>query len=160
MNDFYIQLYEEKHRNWAVSLLNEQWGDTKIATRGKLHQADKLPGFVAEIDGSFIGLITYNIEGNQCEIVTLNSLTERKGIGKALIDSVKKAASEAGCKRLWFITTNDNTHAFRFHQKLGFTVAACHVNSVEGLRKLKPGIPKLGIDEIMIRDEIELEISI
>lgn len=160
MSNFTIQPYEEKHHNWAISLLNEQWGDTKIATRGKLHQADKLCGFTAEIDGGFIGLITYSIEGNQCEIITLNSLAEKQGIGISLINSVKKTAIDAGCDRLWLVTTNDNAYAFRFFQKRGFTVTAYHVDSVEGLRKLKPSIPKIGIDGIIIRDEIELEMNI
>ena len=41
--------------------------------------------------------MTYNIVGKECEIVTMNSLVEKIGIGSALIDAVKKAAIKAGC---------------------------------------------------------------
>ncbi len=49
--------------------------------------------------------------------------------------AVACAAREAGCTRLWLITTNDNLDALRFYQRRSFRIAH--------------GIP--------IRDEIELE---
>jgi hypothetical protein len=59
---------------------------------------------------------------------------------------------------LWLVTTNDNTHALRFYHRLGFRLAALHPGAVEAARRLKPEIPLLGLDEIPIRDELELEI--
>jgi len=138
-------------------LLKEWWAGPRIVTRGKLHHADELPGFIAIQDSKPAGLITYDIVGEQCEIVTMNSLVEGKGIGSALIDAVKNVAVTAGCKRLWLITTNDNTAALRFWQKRGFRLAAAHRNAIEKSRLLKPEIPLTGNDGIPIRDEIELE---
>jgi ribosomal protein S18 acetylase RimI-like enzyme len=104
-----------------------------------------------------VGLLTYNIDGTDCEIVTLDSWGQSKGVGTELLEAVKQSARQEGCKRLWLITTNDNIHALRFYQKRGFVFAAIHVNAVEGSRKIKPEIPLSGDNGIPIRDEIKLE---
>ena len=139
-------------------MLKEWWAGPRIVTRGKLHHADELPGFIAIQDSKPAGLITYDIVGEWCEIVTMNSLVERTGIGSALIDAVKNAAVTVGCKRLWLITTNDNTNALHFYQKRGFQLVAVHRNAIEKSRLLKPEIPLTGNDGIPIRDEIEMEV--
>lgn len=89
--------------------------------------------------------------------MSLDSLRESQGIGTALMEAVKKVALEAGCCRIWLITTNDNLHALRFYQKRGFVLVAVHRGAVTASRKIKPEIPLMGADGIPIRDEIELE---
>ena len=144
-------------RDWVIGLLTKRWGSARIVTRGRLHQADKLPGFVIESEGELVGLVTYRIDGTECEIITLDSLVERQGVGERLLSSVRKVAVEAGCNRLWLITTNDNIPAQRFYQKRGFRLVAVHKNAIDHARKLKPEIPDIGHNGIPIRDEIELE---
>ncbi|NIS38112.1 GNAT family N-acetyltransferase, partial [Candidatus Saccharibacteria bacterium] len=61
-----------------------------------------------------------------CEVVTINSRIEKKGIGAALINAVKEKAVSKRCSRLWLITTNDNIEAIRFYQKIGFELAAIY----------------------------------
>jgi len=158
MKSFQVRPLNKGDRDWVASLLNEQWGSTRMVTRGRVHQVDELPGFVAMEDYKPVGLVTYRIEGDQCEITTLNSLVEKEGIGTALIDAVRDVANGARCKRLWLITTNDNTAALHFYQKRGFTLAALYPNALEKSRTLKPEIPLTGIDGIPLRDEIELEL--
>jgi len=144
-------------REWVIGLLTKRWGSARIVTRGRLHQADKLPGFVIESEGELVGLVTYRIDGTECEIITLDSLVERKGVGSKLLSRVREAAVYAGCNRLWLITTNDNVHAQRFYQKRGLCLVAVHKNAIDHARKLKPEIPEIGQNGIPIRDEIELE---
>ena len=103
------------------------------------------------------GLALYRVDGKECEIMSMNSLVEGIGIGSALVDAVKDAAVKAECKRLWLITTNDNTKALRFWQKRGFKLAAVYPGAIEKSRLIKPEIPLTGNDGIPIRDEIELE---
>ena len=129
-------------------------------SRGRIHYPQELPGFVAMRDDKPVGLVTYRIDGSQCEIVTLNSVVEGLGIGSGLIDAVKSAAISAKCHRIWLITTNDNTPALRFYQKRGFVLVAVYINAIEQSRKLKPEIPMVGLDGIPLRDEIELEMSL
>jgi ribosomal protein S18 acetylase RimI-like enzyme len=104
-------------RESVKRLLLDCWGSIDVVSRGRLHHAEQLPGFIAYANTTLAGVITYRLEDDRCEIVTLNSLRERLGIGTALIDEVKKKAIEAGCHRLWLITTNDNTDALRFYQR-------------------------------------------
>jgi ribosomal protein S18 acetylase RimI-like enzyme len=157
MKSFQIRPKSAEDKDWTASLLAEWWAGPIIVTRGRIHQASDLPGFIAVQKEKPAGLITYRIDGKDCEIVTMNSLVEGTGIGSALTDTVKNTAATAGCKRLWLITTNDNTTALRFWQKWGFQLVAVHLNAMEKSRRLKPEIPLTGNDGIPIRDEIELE---
>ncbi len=157
---FQIRPVNKDDHIWVARLLEEQWGSVRQVVRDREYRADELPGFIAVQEDKPVGLITYQIEGEQCEITTLNSLVEGVGIGSALIDAVKDVAANAKCKRLWVITTNDNTAALRFYQKRGFLLVAVYPNAVEQSRKLKPEIPLVGADGIPIRDEIELELPL
>lgn len=154
---FRIRPLSEDDQAWVSRFLKERWGAVAVVSRGRVHHPDKLPGFAAVQADSLVGLATYHIEGNACEIVTLDSLAEGIGIGSALIATVKQKAVEAGCRRLWLITTNDNLHALGFYQKRGFALAVLHRNALEESRRIKPEIPETGLDGIPLRDEIELE---
>ncbi|OGO30552.1 MAG: GNAT family N-acetyltransferase [Chloroflexi bacterium RBG_16_56_11] len=158
MKFFQIRPINTDDKDWIVGLLQEWWAGPRIVTRGKVYRADELPGFIAIQKNKPAGLITYRVNSNECEIVTMNSLVERTGIGSALIDAVKKAAGAAGCRRLWLITTNDNTAALHFYQKHGFRLVAVHRDAIGQSRRLKPEIPLTGNDGIPIRDEIEMEL--
>lgn len=152
-----IRALHTSDRPWVTRLLNEHWHSTAIVTRGRVHRAERLPGFVARQQEQPIGLVTYQIEADQCEIVSLNSLRARRGIGTALVDAVGEAARAAGCRRVWLITTNDNLPALRFYQKRGWRLVAVHRNALDESRRLKPEIPLVGADGIPLHDEIELE---
>ena len=155
-----VRELREDDRDWAIGLLTKRWGSARIVTRGRVHHADKLPGFVIESEGELIGLVTYRMDGTECEIISLDSLVERQGVGERLLSSVRKAAVDMGCNRLWLITTNDNLPAQRFYQKKGFHLVAVHKNALDHARKLKPEIPEVGLNGIPIRDEIELEMQL
>lgn len=157
LQPFDVRQKSEQDEAWVADLLREHWGSTKIITRGVVHDADKLPALVAWFGEERVGLVTYRIDGNQCEVVSLNSLQESNGVGSILLNAVKEVAVKAGCKRIWLITTNDNLAAVRFYQKRGYSLVTVHRNAIAESRKLKPTIPENGIDGIPIRDEIELE---
>jgi ribosomal protein S18 acetylase RimI-like enzyme len=160
MSEITIESLGAAHRVWANRLLTESWGSIYTITTSGLHDTSTLPGFVALHDGRPCGLLTYRIEGGECEIVTLNSLLEGQGVGSALIDAATQRARAAGCTRLWLITTNDNTHAISFYQKRGFVLAALHANILEEWRRIKPQIPLTGFDDIPLRDALELEMRL
>ena len=151
---------DDHDRVWIGDLLREHWGSPTIVSRGRVHHADRLPGLVALEDGLRVGLLTYAIEGDRCQIVSLNSLSNRKGIGTALLDAVRERAAAAGCRRLWLVTTNDNQPAMRFYERRGFRRAAVHVDAIRASRKLKPDIPEFGRGGVPIRDEIEYELTL
>lgn len=155
---FQIERIDAGTRKFVIDYISNNWGSNIIVTKGKVHNAEELPGFVALVDGEVKGSITYNIENNECEIVSLGSLQENIGIGSELINRVVNETKNNGCKRVWLITTNDNIHAIRFYQKRGFDMVALHRNAINESRKIKPQIPLTGIDGIPILHEIEFEI--
>ena len=132
----------------------------QIASRGRVHAGDCLPGFVALHQQVPAGLVTYHLEAGQCEITSLDSLSPGVGIGSALIAAVKQVAKNAGCQRLWLVTTNDNIPAIRFYQKRGFHLVAVHPDALEISRQRKPGIPQTGFEGIPLRDELEFEMAL
>jgi len=158
MPDFSMRPLNASDKDWVKQFIIERWGADKVVAHSVIYYPHDLPGFVATREGKPVGLVTYQIEGTSCEIVTLDSVEPSLGIGTALIEMVKKVTRYFGYRRLWLITTNDNLHALRFYQKRGFVLVALHRNALEVSRKLKPEIPLVGIDGIPLRDEIELEL--
>ena len=157
MNGIEIRSVNTTDKDWIKSLVKSRQGSERVVSRGKVYNPSELLGFVAVIDGKNVGLITFSIVNNECEIVTLDSLEEGKGVGTSLIEKVMKLAKEKSCYRIWLITTNDNSKALRFYQKRGFILKALYSNALSQSRKLKPEIPQMGNDGIPLRDEIELE---
>ena len=152
-----IRAVEGRDREWVVRILTENWGEPRIISRGKENFADRLPAFLAHIHGTPAGLLTYRIEHDECEVVSLNSRCENHGIGAALLGAVEHTARTARCRRVWLITTNDNIRALRFYQKRGWALVAVHRNALDESRRLKPSIPEIGLEGIPLRDEIEFE---
>lgn len=156
---FKIKPVENKDRKWVKKFIAERWGSEKVVSRRKIYYPHKLPGFIIFDKSGYLGLITYflDFKKKECEIITLNSLKERKGMGTKLVEKVKEIANKANCKRVWLITTNDNLGALRFWQKRGFFMKKVYPNALEYSRKIKPEIPLIGDNGIPLRDEIELE---
>lgn len=150
----------EDDQQWVAEFWTEHWGAPVMVSRGKLYDVAGLPGFAAFQSEKLVGLVTYRLDGDECEVMSLDSLMEGRGIGTALLRATEDAARAAGCKRLRLITTNDNLKALGFYQKRGYHIAAIYPNALEVSRRLKPQIPLVGMDGIPLRDEIELELML
>jgi GNAT superfamily N-acetyltransferase len=144
-------------RNWIEEFYFQRWGSGRVVTRGTLYTVAELPGFIAWKGDTRIGLLTYRLSDDAVEIVTFDSVEPGRGIGTALILEMIQFTRVKKHQRLWLITTNDNTPALRFYQKIGFQLVKIHQDAVQTSRELKPEIPFTGLDGIPIRDEIELE---
>ena len=132
----------------------------RVARRGLLEDTLAHPSLIA-LDPGLAGVLTYVVDGAECEILTLHAERPRGGVGTALIEAVKAPARAAGCTRLWLITTNDNVDALRFYQRRGFRLAALHAGAVDDSRaRLKPEIPLVGDYGIPLRDELELHMRV
>ena len=106
---------------------------------------------------ALVGLATWHAENGTVELVTINSLRPRCGVGSRLIAAVVADAVKEGAKRLWLVTTNDNLDALRFYQRRGWRLSAVYPGSVVESRQIKPSIAAIGAYGIPIRDEVELE---
>ena len=135
----------------------EHWGGDFMVTRGQIHRPEQLEGFVLEDGAEWIGLLSFIIENDELEVISLDSLREGQGIGSQLISQTVEEARARNCQRIFLITTNDNLNALGFYQKRGFELVRINRHALEETRKLKPGIPLIGDNHIPLRDEIELE---
>ena len=153
----HLEPIKNEDRRWFCELIYKEWGSEKIVSRGNIHYAKTLEGFIAFEKKNRIGVLTYKLMNNECEIVSLNSLKENRGIGIFLLNSIERFAQSKGCIRVWLVTTNDNTKALRFYQKRGFKIRQIYPDIMKEYRILKPELPLIGENSIEIRDEIELE---
>ncbi len=157
MSDFNFRPTTSEDAGWMRQFLIERWGSDRMVAHGVMYYPHTLPGFAAFEGDQVIGLITYHIEGEACEVVTIDSVQSGQGIGTRLIEAVCEAARPSGARRVWLITTNDNLNALRFYQRRGFVLAALRRDAVTEARRIKPEIPLVGDLGIPLRDEIELE---
>ncbi|MGM0840203.1 MAG: GNAT family N-acetyltransferase [Bacillota bacterium] len=149
---------KEMQKEDLVEFFNRHWGSQNMVISSGIYDCAALDGFAFLKEETVIsGLVTYVVKDEECEIISLDSLEEKKGIGTSLMKEVEKVAAENRCKRMTLITTNDNLTALKFYQKRGYMISTIHRFAVEKARKVKPEIPLIGNDGIPIRDEIELE---
>lgn len=136
----------------------DHWGGEEMVTRGNVYRPEQLEGFVVEHGQEWTGLLTFIVKDGECEVTSLDSLREGQGIGSQLIDKAIEEARIHNCRRLFLITTNDNLNALGFYQRRGFELVTLYRGAINESRKVKPGIPLIGYNNIPLRDEIELEI--
>ena len=186
MHAIQTRTIEENDKDWIIATIQKEWGAEFVVAHGNRFFPIEYPGFIAMKGDTRVGLITYEIKRwgwspvrkpwkkpwkKQCEIITINSIEENKGVGKALINRVLAKAKASNCSRVWLITTNDNIRALHFFQKShffqesglasSFRFVALYRNALKKSRKLKPSIPMVDeSNKIPIRDEIELEIEL
>ena len=152
----------DDERTWLRATIQERWGDEIVAGRGRVRTLHELPAIVAVDDsGERVGFATYVVEGPLAEIVSIDALRTGAGVGRRLLDAIAASARAAGAERLLVMTTNDNLPALRFYQRAGFRLAELRPGAVDEARAtLKPSIPQTGIDEIPLRDEIDLVLEL
>jgi ribosomal protein S18 acetylase RimI-like enzyme len=160
MQTFEIQLLTPKWREWATKTVEEYWGSTRIMSRWRYHETKNLPAFIALREDKPIGLATFYVEDDLCELVTLNSFAEGEGVGEALLFAVRDMAQFERCTKMWLTTSNDNLPALQFYQKRNMTIVAVHLGAIDEARKENPKIPLLGYNGIPCRDELELEMKL
>ena len=147
-------------RPFLRAFMREHWGDEAMVDRDRVFYPAENPAFIVEDGGNVVGVVTYEIKEEQCEVTSLNSLRREHGIGGALMNAVIAEARAQGCRRVWLLTTNDNLIGLKFYQKRGFKLVALYPNAIDAARALKPGISLIGESGIPIRDELELELKL
>jgi len=145
-------------RVWVRATLVRNWSSTTVARRGELIEARDLPGYVALVEGRRVGLVLVQVRDADFEIVAISTNRRRQGVGQALVDACLNEARKRGCRRLWLVTTNNNTTAMAFYQRLGMDLCAFRRNGVRALRVLKPSIPLRDGDGVPIVHELEFEL--
>lgn len=138
-------------------MVRRLWGSDTVVGHGEVFRPAELPGLVAVDADEVVGLLTYTlVPPDALEIVTIDAIRPRTGIGTALLDGVAEIGVELGAEQLVLTTTNDNIDALRFYQRRGFHLTGVRPGGVAHARKLKPEIPLVGMYSIPITDELFL----
>jgi len=113
----YLDFYETK---LPEEVYQTSW--RRLFTEGEFEPR----GFLAVLDGKAVGLVHYmfhrsmwSIEGN-CYLQDLftDSSARGKGVGAALIEAVKKAASERGVANVYWMTHETNATAQALYNRV------------------------------------------
>jgi len=149
-----------EHDSFVREELHRHWHGTQIWSRGIRYQADAIPAIVAMHEDRPVGLLTYDFlaGGSQCEVVTLSTRDENRGIAASLLERAEDIARAAGSWRIFLTTTNDNLRAIGVYQKRGWSFAALHKGIVDMARERVPHIPRIGLNGLPVRDELEFEL--
>jgi GNAT superfamily N-acetyltransferase len=155
-----VRAVRPDERSWLLQHLSLAWGGATIVSRGRMRDASQLPALVCTQGSDLLGLATYEIAAQECELVTIEAFHRRDGVGSALLDAVIATARKHDCGRLCLVTTNDNVSAQRFYESHGFALLAVQAGAVDEARKLKPEIPLIGENGVAIHDELEYELRL
>ncbi|MFB5191169.1 GNAT family N-acetyltransferase [Alicyclobacillus fastidiosus] len=148
---------DAEEERWLSELWLSEWGGDRMVSRGHVYHLDDLESIVARVKDRLVGAATYRMDADAgCELMSINATSSGGGVGTKLLSAVEAKARDAGCRRVWLITSNDNVDALRFYQRRGYRLAALYPGAIDRARRIKPTIPLIGDHGIAIHDEIEL----
>lgn len=151
---------QDSDRDEVAEFVEQHWHSKLVMSRGRSFYPHQEAGFIERRDGRIVGLLTFHVDGDGMEILTLNSTLEGQGIGSSLmLDTIEKAR-KLKCRHIWLTTTNDSLRAVGFYQRLGFRLVGVNLGVVDEARKTKPQIPETGERGIPIHDELVMELPI
>ncbi|KPC72616.1 acetyltransferase [Thermoactinomyces vulgaris] len=157
MAELELRLAEtDEERQWLEALWQKEWGGTTMITRGRSTALADVQAVIAYSGGEPVGAVTWRMDEQDAELMSLNAFREGQGIGGALLARAEQEVKSMGTTRLYLITTNDNLHALAFYQKRGYRLVRLFPGAVDAARRMKPTIPVIGHHGIPLRDELEL----
>ena len=151
---------QDDDRQAIAEFIEQHWRSKMVMSTGKPYYPHEQNGLIEWRDGRIVGLLTWIREGDDLQLLTLNSVLEGQGIGSALMLIAIEEARRDEVRKIWLTTTNDNVPAIAFYQRLGFRLTGVNVGVVDEARKIKPQIPETGYKGIPIHDEIVLELDL
>ena len=151
---------QNSDREEVAEFIERHWHSQLIMSHGRSYFPHKEEAFIERRDGRIVGLLTFHVDDNEMELLSLNSILEGQGIGSSLMLNAIEAARRRECKRMWLATTNDNLRAIGFYQRLGFRVVELNLGAVDEARKVKPQIPEIGERGVEIHDEMVMELRL
>jgi ribosomal protein S18 acetylase RimI-like enzyme len=160
MGDFHVRPATAADREAISDVLSSSWGGTTMVVHATVYDALSLPALLAERDGRVVGLLTYTVSDDGLEIVSLDAVVQRSGVGTSLLTAAAEIAKRAGAPRVRLVTTNDNLDALRFYQRRGLRIVEVAPGAVDAARAVKPSIPLRGEYGIPLHDELTLELSL
>jgi ribosomal protein S18 acetylase RimI-like enzyme len=154
----HVRRVTDDDRPWIAETVAGAFASPRVVSKGRVvEDASLLDGFVVELDGHSIGVALWSDHDGDVELVVIVTTYRGAGAGVALLDAVVALGRRSGWKRLWLVTTNDNTDAMRIYQRAGWRWVGWYPDAVAVSRQLKPELPEIGAHGIPIAHEIEFE---
>lgn len=151
---------QDADRADVAQFIERLWGSPVIVSAGQVYRPHEERGILERRNGRIVGLLTYRLDGNEIQALTLNSTIGGERIGTSLLLELIEMARRCGHTRVWLTTTNDNMRAIGLYQRLGFRIIAVNVGAADDARRIKPQIPEVGESGIPIHDEIVMELRV
>ncbi len=143
-----------------AAFIDEQWRrlwGLPVVSLGRQYRPTDVDGLVYRDDGGAPqGLVTWHVDGDRAEIVTVDAFEQGRHIGGRLLNSAEEELRRRGAERATIMTTNDNLRAIALYVRHGYRIVAVHLDAMERVRQLKPAVPETGRDGLPLRDVIEL----
>jgi len=144
------QEYIRKH--WE-----SHWGLPVVSTR-RTYGPEDVHGLVYRDEwGESQGLITWHIEGDRAEMVTVDAYQQGRHIGGRLLHAAEAELQKRGVRHIMIVTTNDNLRALGFYVRHGYRLTKIDLDGMDRVRRVKPNIPRTGHDGLPLRDMLELD---
>jgi GNAT superfamily N-acetyltransferase len=139
------------------SMAEEKW-HPPIVTTFRDYMPEDVEGMVWRNEqGEVQGLITWHIDGERAEVVTLDAYQQGQHIGGRLLDGAEAEFRKRGVRKVSITTTNDNLRAIAFYVRRGYRIVKIELDGMNRVRARKPALSLVGIDNIPLRDMFELE---
>lgn len=116
------------------------WGGF-VVTPERIYRPGEVNAVALISDGRQVAFVSWAAEPGGAEIVTLDSDAEGEGYGRAALDYVEGRIREGGGAYARLFTTNDNVRAIGIYLRRGYRLVRLHLDSMDRVRELKPGIP-------------------
>ena len=144
-----------------TDFIRKRWEESwwlPVVSIGRTYQPEDVSGLVWRDEwGEPQGLITWHIDGDHAEIVSVDAYQQGRHIGGRLLDGAEAALRKRGVRRATIVTTNDNLRAIAFYVRRGYRIVRLALDDMDRVREIKPKVPLLGNDNIPLRDMLELE---
>jgi aminoglycoside 3-N-acetyltransferase I len=116
---------------WTFSMMASVFGETANTlslayVERLLRRADFWAITALEGREPIAGLTAFTLPLTRCEVaelfiydIAVQTGHRRRGIGRRLVDTLKKLAAEAGIRTIWVPAENSDPHALEFYRAIG-----------------------------------------
>jgi ribosomal protein S18 acetylase RimI-like enzyme len=149
------KLKSDEERKTIQEFVKRFWGEEEQLTFDRKFAVTKLPAYLAKMDNSIIGFISFAEMDDTMIIVALGVLPkyQNAGVGRGLIRKVEDESRRLKKKKLLVSTSNDDLPALAFYQSNGFQIYEVKPNVIAE----KHGMILKGIGGLPVRDELRLQ---
>ena len=155
-----VRYTDDRDRGWVVAAAESVLGDAYQAASHRQFRVDETDALLAERDGEPVGFLCWEADGDVCEALAIACTVRSDGVGAALMDALRELAEQRGLAQLRVVTTDGNTRAQRFYERLGYELAERRVGAVdECRRRYKPEIPTDMHDELVYERPVRATID-